>query len=238
MTDPNRVHADRTDWLQHQWLIAGIISSAARFVPIPFIDDAIRSQCRRFVVSRTLAASEASLLASELQPLYGGSTGCVEGCFGLVAKAPLQLLLFPIRKVASILTSVRGVPLEIMRMVLLGRTLRRQLAVGTVDPNQIATMRLAFDESFSRMDFRVTRAAITDALRSVQNWKASAVESARTLSATPGGDDNLPADAKVQTTATKVQAALDRPETIKLFEEFDQRFDAAFNRLKVESHVQ
>ncbi len=188
MKTQKTTESDGQDWLQHQWVVAGIIASAARFVPIPFVDDIIRSQCRRFVVSRTLAASDTTLSKSELKALYGGSGGFVAGFVGTLAKAPLKLLLFPIRKFVAVVTSIHGVPLEIMQTVLLGRTLRRQLESGTFDPNQVTNMRLAFEDAFAGMDFHAVRAAITDTLRSVQSWKSSAIDSARKISSSQPED--------------------------------------------------
>ncbi len=233
MSKSPSIETDRHDWLQHQWVVAGVIVSAARFVPIPFVDDVIRSQCRRFVVSRTLNDSGSTLATSDLKPFYGGSGGCVVGCLGMIAKAPFKLLLFPIRKIVSMATSIRGVPLEIMQTVLLGRTLRRQLADKDFDPRQADLMRAAFDESFARMDFHAVRAAITDVLREVQGWKSSAIESARKVSSTSSEvERSLPTSEGVESTATTVQQVLERPETAKLFDEFDRRFDAAFSRLR------
>lgn len=233
MSKAEPTKSDAADWLIHQWVVAGVIASAARFVPIPFADDLIRSQCRRFIVSRTLAASGATLSTNELKPLYGGSGGCVAGCLGVMAKAPLKLLMFPIRKFVAIITSVRGVPLEITQSVLLGRTLHRLLARGDVRASEAETIRVAFEESFARMDFHAVDAAIADALHSIRHWKSSAIKSARLLSVAKSEvDEELPADEQVESAAATVQEALDRPKTLQLFEQFDSRFDAAFERLR------
>jgi hypothetical protein len=229
MTEPKLAHGEQTDWLQHQWVIAGVVASAARFVPIPFFDDAIRTQCRRFVVSRTLAASDTPLTTASLKPLYGESGGLVARSLRAMAKAPLKLLLFPVRKIALMATSIHGVPMEIMKTVLLGRTLRRQLSSGQIDPGRAEAMRSAFDEAFARMDFHALRAGISDSLRGVRSWKKSAITMARSLSKrslAPG--EAMPADDRIELTASRVQQVLDRPETTKLFAEFDRRFDQAY----------
>ncbi len=231
MITPPSSADDGPDWLQHQWIVAGVIASAARFVPIPFVDDTIRTQCRRFVVSRTLAASGAALSTNELQPLYGDSGGFIAGTLGTIAKVPLKLMLFPIRKILSIATSIRGVPMEITHAVLLGRTLRRLLSSEDFDAKQAHAFRFAFDESFSRMDFHAVHAVISDALHGVSNWKSSAIESARALTLPrPDVDEELPATERTETTATRVQESLDHHKTAQLFAEFDQRFDVLFER--------
>ena len=223
--------SEPTDWLQHQWVVAGVVASAGRFVPIPLVDDVVRAQCRRFVVSRTLAASGAPLSTAGLKPLYGGSGSFLANTLGFIAKVPVRLLLFPVRKFVAIATSVRGVPLEIMETVLMGRTLRRQLSSGQFDPAHAAAMRVALDEAFARMDFRAVRAAIMDALRGVRTWKLSAMRSARRLlSKAPASEATLAANEGVQQSAARVEKVLERPETLRLFEEFDQRFDEAYGR--------
>ncbi|EMI42937.1 hypothetical protein [Rhodopirellula sp. SWK7] len=220
-----------SDYLTHQWVVAGIVSSSSRFIPVPFIDDLVRDQCRRFVVSQTLEANRANanVTLDALKPYYADNGGCLAGCVGAIAKAPLKLLLFPIRKVLAVVTSVRGVPLEIMRMVLLGRTLQRYLSDDSheIDAVFAARMRTAFDQSFSGMDFRVAKAAMNDALSHVSGWKTSAMETARQVAAPDENvkDDLVPSQ-EVETGAKKVQQVLDRPDIVSLFAEFDRRFDA------------
>lgn len=223
-------------WLLNQWVVAGIVSAAARFIPIPFVDDLVQTQCRRFIVSRTLSShpnAAANATIADLKPYYSDRGGCVNGCVGTIAKAPLKLLLFPIRKIVSMVTSIRDVPLEIMRSVLLGRTLYRHLTSGKIDSAKAARMKAAFDEAFDGMDFRTVRAAITDAIESVSDWKTSAIQSARKVAdRSRGGDRDIEIDASVETTASRVTEVLDRPETTQLFAEFDQRFDIAMRSVQ------
>ncbi len=224
---------DPPSWLIHQWIVAGIVASAARFIPIPFVDDVIRDQCRQFVVSRTLAAHGKSELLDELKPFYKSDGGCLTGCVSTVATAPLKLLLFPVRKLIAIVTSVRGVPLEITRMVLLGRTLDRHLRTDslTINAQEWGRMRTAFDESFARMDFHIVRAAMADALSSVKGWKSAAMAIAqRLVKENDNTDEIVKSEPKVDAGAAEVQSVLDRPDTLELFAEFDRRFDAALSR--------
>jgi len=214
----------------HFWVVAGMVSGAARFLPVPFVDDIVRDQCRRLVVSRTLAAHGTNIQTKDLKSYYASDGGCLVGCVGLAAKVPLKLLLFPIRKVVAIVTSVRGVPLEIVRMVLLGRTLDRYLREKRLQTGEIPSvaMREAFDDSFSRMDFRMVRAAMNDALASVGGWKTAAMDFAR--KAANGRDtesEDWKTSAEVNDGARRIEAILERPEMLTLFADFDQRFDAA-----------
>ncbi|MDV6032398.1 MAG: hypothetical protein F9B45_20380 [Phycisphaera sp. RhM] len=217
-------------WLTHQSVAAGIVSAASRFIPIPFVDDLVRMRCRRFVVSRTLAAYEQDSMLDDLKPFYDNDRGWFSGAMAQAAKVPVKLLLFPLRKAVSIATSVRGVPLEIMRTVLLGRTLERYLRNEQLNgrADQATRMHAAFEQSFKRMDFQVIKAAISDALASVGGWKAAAMKSAkRILESEDATGKELESEPEVDIGANEVQAVLDRPETLKLFAQFDQRFDEA-----------
>lgn len=221
--------------LLHHWIVAGIVSASARFIPIPFVDDVVRDQCRRYVVSRTLSANGSDIAISELKPFYAsGGGGCLAGCIGTLAKAPVKLLLFPVRKIMALVTSVRGVPMEVMRMVLLGRTLDRYLrernVFATVD--RATKMRTAFDDSFARMDFRVVRAAIADALSSISGWKSAAIKSAEGIAGPKDAEkDGLNETEAVAIGANQIEEVLQRPETLRLFAEFDQRFDETLAQL-------
>ena len=220
--------------LLHHWVVAGIVSASSRFIPIPFVDDVVRDQCRRYVVSQTLAAHETELSTQNLKPFYDGGGGCLGGCMGMVVRAPLKLILFPIRKLVAIVTSVRGVPLEVTRTVLLGRTLDRYLREQKVvdSPEYLAKMRTAFEQSFKRMDFRIVRAAIGGALSGIGDWKSGATESAKAVAGPKDAEqDGLDTTEDVEAGANKVEEVLERPETRSLFAEFDQRFDESLQRL-------
>lgn len=230
---PPESNAGRSSGLEHHWVVAGIVSAAARFVPIPFVDDVIRTRCRLYVVQRTLAAHDRSELLDDLEPLYDDTRGgCLGGCLSSAASVPLKLLMFPVRKLVALVTSVRRVPLEIMRVVLLGRTLDRHLRQGNLDAATAGKLRVAFDRAFARMDFRVVRAATSDALSSVRGWKQSAMDAARQLIGRADTSDVVETvDAPVETGAANVQQALDRPDVLELFAEFDRRVDETLANL-------
>lgn len=224
--------ATPTDWLVHQWVVAGLVSASAKFIPLPFVDDIVRGQCRRFVAARTLSTHCGETTIRDLKPYYGDEGGCVSGCLSLFWKFPLKLLLFPIRKIVAIVTSVRDVPLEIFRAVLLGRTLKRRLVKGPISTEEAARMRKAFDISFSMFDFKVVRAALADTASNVRVWGDSAGRIARQAFAKRKSQDvEIESDASIDATANEVQRALEQPEVTKLFAEFDARFDAAMQEL-------
>jgi hypothetical protein len=221
--------ANAGSWLVHQWVVAGIVSAAARFLPVPFVDDVVRNQCRRFVVSRTLAAHGRSESLDQLAPYYvAAGDGCLAGCLTSTVRATTKLVLFPVRKIVALVTSARGVPLEILRVVLLGRTLDRQLQKGEIDAARAARLRVAFEQAFARLDLRVVRALTNDALSSVSGWRKAAVDSARRVLGSPDDPDVVQkAEPTVEAGAAEIQQALDRPEMLELFAEFDRRVDEA-----------
>jgi len=228
---------DASSFLFHQWVVAGLISASARFVPLPFVDDLIRVQCRRFVVSRTLASHRTPLALNDFQSYYTTGSGCLAGCAAVAVQMPLKLLFFPIRKLMAVVTSIRGVPLDVLQVVLLGRTLDRFLREGKIPhaseptPATAARMGAAFSEAFVRMDFRVVRAAVSDALASVNGWRAAATAEAKQLAKDPAmTTEQLEPASPVDTGATRVQEVLSRPETLELFAQFDRRVDEAFER--------
>jgi hypothetical protein len=235
---PSPATAETSSFLFHQWVVAGLIAAAARFVPIPFVDDAIRGQCRRFVVSRTLASHHSDLAVEELKPYYNPSGGWLAGWGAAVMKAPLKLVLFPIRKVVAMVTSIRTVPMEVLQVVLLGRTLDRYLHKGKIPHPSGATaviaarLGMAFREAFVRMDFHLVRAAVSDALRGVSGWRPAATANAEQLvTNTAESSGELKPATQVDTGAARVQEVLSRPEMLELFSQFDRRVDEAFERL-------
>ncbi|TWU44865.1 hypothetical protein Q31b_00350 [Novipirellula aureliae] len=230
MSNPSLPDSEASPWLVQQWILAGIVSSAARFIPIPYVDEYVRDRCRRFVVSRTLAAHEKPEWLDPLQPYYSSSGGFLSSVAGKAARLPLKLLLFPIRKAIAIATSIRGVPLEIMRTVLLARSLDRILQSGpeSIDSEQAKAMRQAFDQTFKRMDFRVFKAAMSDVFDGVSGLKAAAIGAARRIAQNEEeSPEKLEAEQPLRKGAERVQEVFNRPEILKLFAEFDRRYEKA-----------
>jgi len=224
-----------------QWIIAGIVSASARFIPVPFLDEIVQNRCRRYAVKTAIESHPVDVKLSALAPYYSDSSGCLTGCLGMIIRLPLKLILFPFRKIILVVTSVRGVPLEIMRVYLLGRTLDRYLNDGSlgqaenslrVDDQAYATrMRSAFDQSFARMDMHVVLAAMKDATGGFTELSSAAVvgfksvfdrnnKSARAFVAEP----------EVKAEASKIEESFARAEMVALFEKFDLRFDNAMQQ--------
>ena len=235
--------ADPSSWLQHQWVVAGVISASAIFVPVPLVDDYMQSRCRRFAVRKTLQAHGREAEIDRFETYYDGSGGFFAGIGNAAMKVPLKLALFPIRKPLRLIRSVRDVPLEIIRTALLGRELDRFLAgrkagangtsASPIDAATIADLRRAFDRAFARMDFRVVRAATKDAFMASTRM-LGAVVAARQRSSPEQGEllNELQRDPAVEAEAKKVEAQMARPEILSLFREFDARFEREFQEAR------
>ncbi|HEV7280771.1 MAG TPA: hypothetical protein VGN57_11265 [Pirellulaceae bacterium] len=235
--------ADPSSWLQHQWIVAGVISASAIFVPVPLVDDYLQTKCRRFAVRKTLQAHGREAEIDRFEPYYGGAGGFFAGIGSAALRLPLKLALFPIRKPLRVIRSVRDVPLEIIRMALLGRELDRSLAgrktgsngasSPSIDAATIADLRRAFDLAFSRMDFRVLRAATKDAFVASTRMLAAVVAARRRTSSEEGELLNeLQRDPAVEAETRKVEAQMARPEILSLFREFDARFEREFQEVR------
>ncbi len=229
-----------TSGISSEWIIAGIISASARFIPIPFLDEIVQNRCRRFAVKTTIEAHSVDLDLITLEPYCSSPSGCFVGCLGMILRLPINLLLFPFRKIIAVATSFRAVPLEIMRVYLLGRTLDRYLANGSfgqsenslrIDDRAYATrMRFAFDQSFSRMDMHVVLSAIQDATGGFRELTTAAFVGLKSVFAR----NNKSAIAfvsksgsGVKAEASKLQESFSQAEMVVLFEKFDLRFDNA-----------
>ena len=220
----------------YQWLVAGIVSSSARFLPIPFVDDLIQTSCRKYVVKTVIENRDADIKLTALQPYFGDSSGCLTSCAWLLIKAPIKLLLFPFRKIIGILTAVRGVPLEIMRVYLLARTLDRYLKNGQYSHEQIRLqldereyairLKAAFDQALSKMDFHVVLAAMKDATGGFTELSSVAWAGLKNVwNQKSDTNKGLETRQEVKAEATKIQDIFSRTEIVMLFDNFDQRVD-------------
>ena len=237
---PAQTHDPSTgSGLLHQWVLAGIASAAARFIPVPFVDDMVRDRARQYVVSKTLAAHQTAWTTDDLAPLYGKkSRGLIGGVVNKAIRLPLKLALYPVRKFVKIAGSIRGVPMDVMKTVLIGRTLDRLLSENRLPApasdadgkaEQAARLTSAFNQAFKGMDFIAVSAAIRDTIDSASEWKKASADAAAAMFE---GDKPMPqkltGEVAVKTTADKVEETLSEPETKALLTTFDQRFDAAY----------
>ena len=139
------------------------------------------------------------------------------------------MLLFPIRKYVAVFGAVRGVPTDVMRVVLLARTVDRRLTKGelaTPDPDRAREIRTAVDAALEGMDLRLLTAALGDGLSQGRDLTAAGVRYARRFGDRDADPDLDPAG-PVGAGAQRVTEALERPEVVQLLARFDSQVDAA-----------
>jgi hypothetical protein len=220
--------ADRA--LVTSWAVCGIAAAAARFVPVPLLDDVIRQRAAQQAVLRTVRAHGRDVEPAALAPLWGDDAPG-DHRSRLSRRLSRRLLLFPVRKYAALFGAVRGVPTDLMRVVLLARTVDRLLerdAFGGRSPDESRTVRAAVDAALESIDLRLLAAGLSDGLSGVRGLSAAAVGLARRRFAEPDDADPAPdePDEPVAQGASAVTEVLDRPEVQELLERFDAAVDA------------
>jgi hypothetical protein len=216
-----------------QWAACGIVAAAARFVPVPMLDDVVRERAARVAVGRTLRAHGRDYPSELLEPLWG-EQGRGTGMRRRLKALSMRVLLFPVRKYAAIFGAVRGVPNDVMRVLLLARTVDRRLALGELtdpDPDRLAdqarSIRHAVDEAIRDMDLRLLTAALADGLSQGRELSSAAVSAARRWLSRSDPEPSLQPDGAVDEGAQRVTEILRRPEITRLLDHFDARVNAA-----------
>jgi hypothetical protein len=236
-TDPGRQ-------LIGEWAVCAIAAAAARFIPVPLLDDAVKYRAIRIAVLRTLRANGRTYSSDAVEPLYAGVdaglAGNVRRAFAYLRTVPRRVLLFPIRKYVALFGSVRGVPTDVMTVVLLARTVHRSLVAGRLtdvegrltdaDEDRLRAeavqIRGAFDRALEGMDLRLFTGALSDGLSQGRGLTSAAVRYARKNFGDHDTDPGLNPGGAVGEGAEQVEAVLRRPEIARLIDEFDASFDA------------
>jgi len=216
--------------LSTQWAVCGIAAAAARFVPVPLLDDVVRRRAAQVAVLRTLRAHGRTHPAERYEALWDDPEGASRGLRGRLGSVPRRLLLFPVRKYTAVFGAVRGVPTDVARVVLLARSVERRLERGELaSPDRLEdearALRHAVDAALSGMDLRLLTAGLADALSQGRGLTTAAVAFVRRRL----GDDDLeasvPADGVLADGAAQVTEVLRRPEVAALLERFDAEVD-------------
>lgn len=232
--------------LQRDLVLLALVAAAARFVPVPLLDDVVKTQANKGAVSRTVTESGAGLNVSLMGPLY--DTGSI---IGFLVSLPLKVVLYPLRKIVSVISAVHGVPTDLLETFLLGRSLFRALNSGAAfsahdhreQPTKKAMkkeakrVRSAFDKAFKGTNFKVVSSGLGDALSQVKNLGALVTDLAAQVMPTreeptsaiddEGSLADRVHDDDVAESLEDVEEVLSRAEVIKELEAFDARFDEA-----------
>jgi hypothetical protein len=229
--------ADPTRQLVVEWSMCGIAAAATRFIPVPMVDDVIKDRATWYAVHRTLKAHDRTFDDDTVEVLWEGTEGLGRSVARSILSIPRRILFFPIRKYVALFGSVRGVPNDVMRVVLLGRTVHRAISQGRLangtDPAALSAearrIRAAYEKAIANQDFRLLRGALTDGLSQGRSLTRSAVSYARDAfardeepSVKPGGE--------VEARAKEVADVLRRPDVVEELAEFDRRVDEQLGR--------
>ena len=212
--------------LQTQWAVCGIAAAAARFLPVPLLDDVVRRWAARVAVVRTLRAHGSGLPAELVEALWEEPDQARRGLRGRLGRVPKRLLLFPVRKYAAVFGAVRGVPNDVARVVLLARAVERRLELGALAsperaPDEAHALRRAVDAAVEGMDLRLLTAALSDGLSRSTGLASAAVTLVRRRLADDDLDAPVPADGALADGAQQVTEVLRRPEIAALLDRFD-----------------
>ncbi len=213
-----------------QWAVCGIAAAAARFVPVPLLDDVVRRRAAQLAVVRTLRAHGRDHPAELYDALWDEPEGTSRGLRGRLRGVPRRLLLFPVRKYTAVFGAVRGVPNDVARVVLLARSVERRLTLGELSapdrvPDEARALRLAFDEAIEGMDLRLLTAALADGLSRSRGLTTDAVAFVRRRLGSDEVEAPVPADGALADGAAHVTEVLRRPEISSLLERFDAAVD-------------
>jgi hypothetical protein len=224
--------------LRVEWAACAIAAAAARFIPVPLLDDAVKGRATQFAVVHTLRAEGRTYPADAVAPLYEGVDSFMGGAWKYARSIPRRVVLFPVRKYVALFGAVKGVPTDVMIVLLLARTTHRVAERGGLSGDDVSSvqqealrLRKAFDRTVDEMDLRLFAGALRDALSGSRGLARSAVGYARDTfgreeapdDADPGRD--LDPGGEVGQGARRVDQVLDRPDVAQQLEEFDRRLD-------------
>ncbi|MGF1663096.1 MAG: hypothetical protein ACFCVG_11635 [Kineosporiaceae bacterium] len=214
------------------WIVCALVAAAARFVPVPVLDDVVADRATVEAVRRTLRAHGRTYPVDRVGPLYQGQ-GWAAGLLGAVTRLPLRLALYPFRKITRIVGAVHGVPADVTRVLALAHTTDRVLARGGLssdDPQELRReareVRAAFDAVLREMDLRLLRGVLGDALSGVRGLSEAVIAYGRDRFDSDRRSGTLDAPGPMAEAVARVQAALRRPEVRRQVAEFDARLDA------------
>ncbi|MEZ4373672.1 MAG: hypothetical protein R3B07_22820 [Polyangiaceae bacterium] len=222
------------------WVCA-LLSGAARFAPLPLLDDLIIGRIQRHLVATALRRHGRGLDRHQVAALYEDPEGCVAGCLTLLIELPLAILLFPIRKIWGIVKAIRGFSKDVADTLLLARcidrSLERPLMVDGASAERLAfeagAVRRAHFEAIAGTDLELLRRTLqgvfrrTGAPRLAQRLLRKVRRQDREVESP---ESLLESDPELESGVRELDQALQQGELQALFLAFDARFDAALER--------
>lgn len=208
-------------------IVAGILYAAARFVPVPILDDLVREQIARWLVRSSLPAGTPR---EPTRPLYADASGCLGGLLRALFMIPIKLVLFPVRKVLAIVLGVRWVARDLAEMILLGRVIDHAIAEKLLSPSaapeaigaQAHDLRKAFDVALRGTDTKLLVALLGASIGPVRALVSPALRAIRALRLS-GGESPSAEQPELDPAIGRIQRALETPEVRSFLAEFDRR---------------
>jgi hypothetical protein len=161
--------------LQRDWALCAIAAASSRFIPVPFLDDLVKERATLTAVSRTWRAHGRPPAPQIVAALAGDTEGIVQGLVRSAAMVPVTLLFYPWRKAVRLLRAAHGVSGDVVRVLLLARSVDRCLTAGwfaDTDPEalrrQVQMVRQAHDLAVAGVDLQALRSAVSTALGQVK----------------------------------------------------------------------
>ena len=163
-------------------IVAGgsaLVVGAARFVPLPLVDDWVASLSRRQLVKSLLAKHGRSFRVGDVAALYDDGS-----VWGLPWRMVKNVVTFPVRKILKPILPfliVRDVGLAMGRTLALAHVLDRQLRLGFFRDGETRAqhrdgarrLRVALDGAWSGVDQRLVKAALAGLWRRVRQDEVS-----------------------------------------------------------------
>ncbi len=218
--------------------VAALLSAAARFAPLPFLDDLIIGRIQRHLVTQALARHGRSYDRRKVAALYEDPEGCLEGCLTWLVKLPLALILFPIRKLWGIVQAVRGFSKDVVDTLLLARCIDRSLARGLLADgsqerwltSQATIVRRAHFLALGATDLQLLKSSLSQVLSrsGLPRQAQRLLRRVRRQDRDVNSPEALAAQApELAAGVAELNQVLAQPELVALFVAFDERFDAA-----------
>jgi hypothetical protein len=218
--------------------VLALLFAAARYVPLPIVDDLVRERIARALVARAASASGHALDPAEIAVLGASSDGCL-GCLAAIVRVPLFLILYPIRTLLSIVLGVRWASRDLVEMFALGRTIDRLLADGRYPRDATMEARLAYARDVRRsfdlarrgLDVHAVQGLLSVALGPLRSIVPAMM---RPLRRFWHGEDPARGP-EAEAPASRLTAALEDPRMRELLITIDRRFDEALSAERARS---
>ncbi len=220
-------------------LFHALLFSAGRFVPVPLLDDVVREQVALYAVTKAVEGKGVSVPRAHLSPLGSPSDGCFSGCLGMALMLPLKLILFPIRKVLSVIFAVRNLSRDIVEIVLLTRLVDRALERGDIAPardlqaqrTESLILRQALDAALKGTNLEILSATLRAVLGPLRGVMLAGLSALRIMRR-EGEHAAPPSDATLSESTSRLERAFDRPEVRALIESLDAKVDTELARIR------